>query len=56
MIASLMERVTPTVTLEVAITTIEASMAQITTVSEGTMKKMIVSLTTGKKIMVAVRA
>ena len=42
------------VTLEVVITIIEASMAQIMTVSEVIMKKMIVSLT-GKRIMVVVR-
>ena len=54
MITSQMKGVT-TVILEVVITTIEASMAQIMTVSEGIMKKMIVS-STGAKIMVAVRA
>jgi hypothetical protein len=53
MITSQMEKVT-TVTLEVVITTIEASMAQIMTVSEGIKKKMRVNLT-GTKIMVAVR-
>ena len=42
------------VTLEVVITTIEALMAQIMTVSEGIMKKMMVS-STGTRIMVAVR-
>jgi hypothetical protein len=42
MITSQMEKVT-TVTLEVVITTIEASMAQIMTVSELIMKKMMVS-------------
>ena len=53
MITSQMKRVI-TVTLEVVITTIEALMAQIMTVSEVIMKKMMVS-STGTKIMVAVR-
>lgn len=53
MITSQMEKVT-TVTLEVVSTTIEASMAQIMTVSEGITKKKRVN-STGTKIMVAVR-
>jgi hypothetical protein len=53
MITSQMEKVT-TVNLEVEITTIEASMAQIMTVSEGITKKMRVN-SMWTKIMVAVR-
>jgi hypothetical protein len=53
MITSQMEKVT-TVTLEVVSTTIEASMAQIMTVSEGITKKMRVN-STGTKIMAAVK-
>ena len=53
MITIQMEKVT-TVTLEVVSTTIEASMAQIMTVSEGITKKKRVN-STGTKIMVAVR-
>ena len=53
MITSQMKGVTM-VTLEVVITTIEASMAQIMTVSEVITKKMMVS-STGAKIMVVDR-
>ena len=53
MITSQMEMVT-TVNLEVEITTIEASMAQIMTVSEGITKKKRVN-STGTKIMAAVK-